>query len=236
MSTSTHIRFAASVFLLTQNACHRQASLAREGQHVNFTQTVELDVAQHQHVLVALALPSCTSATALSPDARRFLNVGSAAFASARTATEQKAAIASQIPGGFAGSYARTLTERGEANTIAVLLRDTTQRAAAVAVLDTLLPRIYRRAAPFRISMVRPATWDFSELHAWYQFLGVRVPLGEDLVMTAIEESKNRIKFGVRDTRGRDRILRRLSELSLPCGLVVVEVTGPVIPTNVSGG
>ena len=230
----THVRFAASVFLLTQSACHRRASLAKEGQHVMLTQTVELDIAQHRHVLVALAPPSCTSATALSEDARRFLKVGPAALAAARTATERKAAIASQIPGGFAGSYAQDADERGELKTVVVLLRDTTQRSAAVGVLDTLLPRIYRRS-PFRVALVRPAVWDFSELYAWDKFLATHVPLGKDLVSSGIDEFNNRIKFGARDARSRDRILRRLSELGLPCGLVVVEVTGPIIPTSVSG-
>jgi hypothetical protein len=81
--------------------------------------------------------------------------------------------------------------------------------------------------------MVRPATWDFSELDAWEQFLRPRMGrFGEDLVGSGIDERNNRIVFDARDTRSRDEILRRLSGLDVPCGLVVVEVTGPIVPTS----
>ena len=210
MSKFVPVRFATFFLLSASSACHRQGSSA-------------------------LAPSRCTSATTLSPEARRFLNAGPAGFAAARTATERKAAIARQTPGGFAGSYAQDLNERGEAKTVVVLLRDTTQRSAALAVLDTLLPRVYPRSVRLRIAMVRPATWDFSELYAWQQFLRVRMPLGKDLVTSALDESNNRIVFGARDSRSRDEILSRLSALGLPCGLVVVEVTGPINPNNRSG-
>ena len=206
MSKFARARVAASFVLLAPSACHRPAS-------------------------PVLASPSCTSATTLSPDARRFLNVGPAARAAARTATERKAAIANQVPGGFAGIYLRS-----DAYGFVVMLQDTTQRSAALAVLDTLLPRIYQRSVPVRDALVRPAAWDFSELVAWQHFLTMRVPLGKDAVMIGLAESENRIVVGARDARARDRILRRLNELSVPCGLVVVEVSGPIVLNGRSGG
>src|SRR5262245_34818612 len=204
MSKSARVRFVMSLFLLSSSACHRP-------------------------VPPVPMSSSCTSATTSSEDARRFLHAGPPAFAAARTASDPMAAIANQVPGGFAGIYLRN-----DAYGFVVMLRDTTQRSAALAVLDTLLPRLYRRSVPVRDALVRPATWDYGELYSWQRFLWTDASLGKDMVSIGIHDSKNQIVVGATNQRGRDRILRRLSALNVPCGLV--EVTGPLVPNGPSGG
>jgi hypothetical protein len=131
------------------------------------------------------------------------------------TIDDRWAVTAREIPGGFAG----IILEGGPV----VFLVDTTKRDAAVAAL------IARHALPGRHperARVRKARWDFAQLHEWYEYLNGHLTGDSGFAMSDIDEGHNRLTYGVADSAARQRFEARLASLPVPCGLVVVEVTG----------
>lgn len=140
----------------------------------------------------------------------------------ARDATEDKAVIARLAPGGFAGLFV------GRSGRLVVLLTDTSQRATALPALDTLLRRVYHRPLAISDAEARPARWNFAVLYAWFEYVASTM-LGPDVPSVGIDEADNRILIGARDEKARDRAVTRLNGLGLPCKLVNVRITGPVV-------
>ena len=140
-----------------------------------------------------------------------------APFPTGREATidDRWAVTAREIPGGFAG----IILEGGPV----VFLVDTTKRAAALQAL------IARGAIPGRHparARVRKARWDFAQLHEWYEYVNGHVTGDPGFAMSDIDEGDNRLTYGVGDEAARERFAALLAGLPIPCGLVVVEVTG----------
>jgi hypothetical protein len=130
------------------------------------------------------------------------------------------AALAERVPGGFAGAH--------RDNGIPVLLLvDVSQAAAAKAALaDVFDERFFDVAA----AEVRAARWDYDQLMDWWHYLVLRrgfLPGGSSGAIW-VDVPRNRIHYSVEDARQRDRLLRELSTVDLPCGLVYIEVAGVV--------
>ncbi len=131
------------------------------------------------------------------------------------TIDDRWAATAREIPGGFAG----IILQGGPV----VFLVDTTKRDAAVAALiarGALKGRHPERAR------VRKARWDFAQLHEWYDYLNGHLTDDSGFAMSDIDEGHNQLMYGVADEAARDRFEAELARLPIPCGLVVVEITG----------
>ncbi|HEY9227344.1 MAG TPA: hypothetical protein VIP11_11895, partial [Gemmatimonadaceae bacterium] len=99
-----------------------------------------------------------------------------------------------------------------------VFLADTTQRQQALAGLQGRLNILGGLAG----ASVRASRWNFAELGEWYRYLQVQA-FTAYIYSGDIDEAKNRITFGARDSTGRAKIEQSLAELDLPCHLVAVK-------------
>ncbi len=139
--------------------------------------------------------------------------------APAVTPDDRWAALAREVPGGFAG----TMLEGG----LVVFLVDTTQRDAALAALGARGGLAGRDPKRVRVRKVR---WNFAQLYDWYGYLNRHLDFDHDNVaMSDIDEAENRITYGVMGEGARRALEHRLAALRPPppCFLVAVEVVGP---------
>jgi hypothetical protein len=118
--------------------------------------------------------------------------------------------LAATIPGGFAGIF------RDSAHSQILMLTRPAEAAAAKQALVGKLDYQWAQAT------VRQARWDFAQLVDWYNYIFPRVAVGP--MMADKDEVLNRIHFTVSDADTRDRLVRALSSMPLPCDLVVVDV------------
>jgi hypothetical protein len=111
-------------------------------------------------------------------------------------------------------------------------LRDTTQKNAAIAALDSLVPPDLRFLADHHDSViVHHARWDYAELFDWMEYLRKHAEgtaRGTGINMSGIDWRNNRIVFGIETRESLPRMVSWLVEAGVPCGIVVVEVIGPV--------
>jgi hypothetical protein len=149
------------------------------------------------------------------------------------------AQVARIIPGGFAGVYFEPLSDtaaRGAEGAarqrLVIRLVDTTQRKQAIAALEPFLRYRYRYLRSYLAEAIAvPARWTYVQLYEWYRYLNRQVwPLG-GVTMSDLDEGNNRIMYGVESPVARDRLLKRLRELGVPCGLVDVEFSR-VVPNS----
>ena len=178
-------------------------------------------------------LPS--SGCAVSPDSTpRWLppirpsDTLSHAFAD-RTPPQRNAWLARRVPGGYAGGPYPSL---GWNQAWVILMRDTTQRAAAWAAVDSLRPAsdaITLQPRPDSV-VARRVRWDSAELHDWLQHLesNLRGARGSGLNGWGIDEQDNRIELYVESVSTVPVLLTWLEGLSLPCHLVAFQVAGLV--------
>ena len=119
--------------------------------------------------------------------------------------------LATTVPGGFAGVF------YDSAHKPILMLANPTQAAAAKQALDGKI------SFPLEQATVRRARWDFAQLVDWFNYLFPRlgVPVTADK-----DEALNRIRFSVTSVELRDRVIRALAQLPLPCDLVVVDLNG----------
>src|SRR5437870_2595617 len=106
--------------------------------------------------------------------------------APAVTPDDRWAALAREVPGGFAG----TMLEGG----LVVFLVDTTQRDAALAALGARGGLAGRDPKRVRVRKVR---WNFAQLYDWYRYLNLHVWSDSGVVTSDIDEAENRITYGV---------------------------------------
>lgn len=134
------------------------------------------------------------------------------------TVDDRWAEAARELPGGFAGEII-------EGSRI-VFLVDTTQRDAALAALAARGG--LEGSDPQRVR-VRKVRWNFAQLYDWYRYLNLHVWRDAGVVTGDIDESNNRITYGVMGESGRRRLERLLAQLRPPppCFLVAIEVVGP---------
>lgn len=138
------------------------------------------------------------------------------------------AAIARQVPGGWGGLYYQPGTGRQQ-GPLTIVLVDPTKRERAVEALS----RLFRGTGWERIipelpkAQVQKGRWDFAQLFDWYRYLNRHVWQEAGVTMSDIQESRNRIEYGVADEATRERLARRLLGLDVPCGLVAIEIVPP---------
>jgi hypothetical protein len=129
----------------------------------------------------------------------------------------QRALIARDIPGGWGG-----VTHREKGLGFAIYLLDTAKRAEA---LDALV----RAGVPY-ISTgteARVGRWAYVQLYDWFRYIHThlrRVPV----TMWSLDESRNRVLYGVETEEAGLELDRQLAALKVPCFLVFREVTGPI--------
>jgi hypothetical protein len=135
---------------------------------------------------------------------------------------DQWADLAERVPGGFAGILYVD-------NKPVLMLTDPSEAAAAKRALAPALVGFDVAGAA-----VHKARWNFAQLVNWYNFLGARTSVWQTPGMTSgdKDEAINRIRYGVVDTAARETLLRTLAGIQLPCDLIAVEITGPIVPLS----
>ena len=135
--------------------------------------------------------------------------------------------LARRVPGGWAFGPGVDSSKHW-----ALWLRDTTQKRAAIAVLDSLAPPNQLFPSDRHDSLlVHQARWDYAELFDWMEYLRKRAEStarGTGINMSGIDPRNNRLVFGIETRESLPRMVSWLVESGIPCGLVVVEVIGPV--------
>ena len=132
---------------------------------------------------------------------------------------DQWADLALRVPGGFAGvMYVDSKP--------VLMLTDPAQAAAAK---QALAPEFV--AFDINGAEVRKVRWDFAQLVDWSNYLSARTPVLRTPGITSSDrdEGINRIRYGVLDESARDRLLQALAQMDLPCDLIAVEITGPIV-------
>ncbi len=141
-------------------------------------------------------------------------------------ADQLSAWLARRVPGGWA--YGPSIDGSNHAT---LWLRDPSQKRAAIAALDSLAPpnQLFPATRPDSV-VALPARWDYAELYDWMEYLqgalgGAR---GSGVNGWGIDTSHNRILFGVETRETLPTMVSWLVGKGIPCGLVAVEVTGPI--------
>ena len=132
-------------------------------------------------------------------------------------AHELFAALAKELPGGFAGVF-------NDRDQPVLLLTDPAQSSTAKAAL-----------APYAVNLgsidlaraeVRAARWDFAQLSNWYTYIFRHTPVGATpgITRSDTDVSLNRILITVESAAARDRVIGELRKVDLPCDLIALEI------------
>lgn len=131
---------------------------------------------------------------------------------------DQWADLAAEVPGGFAGVL------YVEGKPVLMLTRPEEAAEAKAALAGRIA------GFPVADAEVRRARWDFAQLVDWFNYLwphpNVHSP---GMVSGDKNEATNRIAFGVLDAHARANIVEALVGLGIPCDLVLVEITPPIV-------
>jgi hypothetical protein len=130
------------------------------------------------------------------------------------------------VPGGWGGGP-YYLPPRARPPTI--LLRDPSQKVAALAALDTLLPIDARFVTASLDTVVAVAArWDLAELYDWMQFIqaNIHTAQGAGINGWGILPQKNRLTITIEDAVKLPIVVRWLQGLAIPCRLVAVDAVG----------
>lgn len=135
-----------------------------------------------------------------------------------KTLDEQLGEVAGRVPG-FGGLFL------DEANNLCVYLLDVSQKKAveeaiiAVFGADFIPP-----------SGVRPlkAQYSFSQLKTWHDRLTGPVLTIRGVVLTDLDEAKNRLRIGVEKREVIRRVEQKLVQLKVPRKAVIIEQTQPI--------
>jgi hypothetical protein len=102
-------------------------------------------------------------------------------------------------------------------------LKDPSQLEAAVQAL-------IREGVPAGPNAVaRQGRWDFAQLHDWYLYLHDHVWSVPDVSQSDVQETANRLEYGVLSEAGRTQVEGVLTSLGIPCYLATIEIVGAVI-------
>ena len=132
----------------------------------------------------------------LPPDTRNDLNT-------------EWAAAARRVPGGWGGYFFRN----GRST---MYMLEPSLKEEALAALR--LEGIYVGGDP----VVLLGRWDFAQLYDWYRYLRPHLVAG--VIETDVDESKNRLHYGVVDGGVRTAFEGTLAELGVPCHLVAISI------------
>jgi hypothetical protein len=74
------------------------------------------------------------------------------------------------------------------------------------------------------------ARWDYAELYDWMEYLtgGIGGGWGAGVNSSGIDASHDRILFGIEKRESLPAVVSSLVGKGIPCGLVAVEVIGPI--------
>ena len=155
-----------------------------------------------------------------------------------RSSDAQLARFAREVPGGFAGYYLERpsgapLRDGAPRQRGVVRLVDPSQREAAVQALTPRMAAMYRgHSLDLSDAVILPARWDFAQLYDWYSYLSPHVWSVHGVQSSDIDETGNRIVFGVMGNDTRRLLEERFATLRVPCGLVHVAVSPADIPVT----
>ena len=68
--------------------------------------------------------------------------------------------------------------------------------------------------------------WDFAQLYNLYSYIEVAVGWPDYLNKSDIDESRNRLVYGVSDRQAAESLAAAFGTANLPCELTIIEVTG----------
>jgi hypothetical protein len=129
---------------------------------------------------------------------------------------DSRAALAQRIPGGWGGITGRRDGRSG----IAIYLVDTAQSQAA---LRALIAEGVKGVS--MESQVREARRTYVQLYDWMRFINSRIS-GIELSAWALNESGNKLYYGLVDADALYKFEKRMAELNVPCLLVSSNVIG----------
>jgi len=143
------------------------------------------------------------------------------------TIDDRFAALARTVPGGFGGLWL-------EGSILHVNLVDLSKREQARSALQAELQGEFGPGAPGgqRASVdldrivFHQGRYDYVQLTGWYARLPAALGY-EGVFSTDIDERRNRIRIGVRDDATAERVRRRVRELGIPSGAVLVQREAP---------
>ena len=129
--------------------------------------------------------------------------------------------MARQVPGGWGGVF---LVSN---NTLMIYLVEPTKETEAKTALFSFgvgLPRDIRTA------QVKKGRWDFAQLFDWYRYIQPHINFSNGVSFTDIDEARNRLLYGMVNADAKASLEASMQSLNLPCELVIIEVTGPIVP------
>ncbi len=79
-------------------------------------------------------------------------------------------------------------------------------------------------------AQVLKARWDFAQLVDWYNYFIQETSVWQTagIVSGDKDERTNRIRFGIQTEAGRQKLVKKLAALHIPCDLVRIGIEGPV--------
>lgn len=116
-----------------------------------------------------------------------------------------------------------------EGETLKVFLKD--PDPDRIAALEQALAAFFagdERFQPGKIQILS-AQYDFAQLKEWYDGPFQDVWNVPGVIMTDIDDAKNRLFIGVETAEAWDAVERRLAELGIPREVVDIEITGPIV-------
>src|SRR5687768_13911954 len=140
------------------------------------------------------------------------------------------AEVAQQVPG-FGGMF---YDERGQLTMYLAKGRlgyqDMVVVQAAKASVVTVFENDPRITGAGEIRVI-PGKYDFLQLKEWYDRMNIEVLSVPGVVLTDIDEAKNRLRVGVENQEVQTMVEEKLSRLGVPREAVIIEVSGPFKPT-----
>jgi len=135
------------------------------------------------------------------------------------------AKVASEIPGGWGGGL---FLDSGFPT---IYLTDPQRKGEALAALNRLGLDGHAWGTDVR---VRKGRWDFRQLYDWYRYINYHMG-NVALSGTDIDEAHNRLQYWVTTDAAKRTLEARLSALSVPCFLVVIDIRPLATPGAQAG-
>jgi hypothetical protein len=144
------------------------------------------------------------------------------------TIDDRFAALARKVPGGFGGLWLEGTVLH--VNLVDLSKREQAQSALKVELRGELGPGAatgQRASVDLDGIVFHQGRYDYVQLTGWYARLPAALGY-EGITSTDIDERRNRIRIGVRDAATANRVRRRIRELGIPSGAVLLRQEVPV--------
>lgn len=139
------------------------------------------------------------------------------------TLDQEFAKLAGQTPG-FGGLF------YDSTGALTVYLTDPARRASAASMIGAFLDQHGANGAVAGNMRVRQGAYDYRDLLRWHEILSGSLDI-PGITQRDIDESRNRIAIGVRDTATAQLVTKALRKLTVPTSAVVVELVAPTVLT-----